>query len=104
MSENRNINSEDYQMDLLLTLEDDPMAKDDEFWPELNEWCSSCKSTRKVKFVLEVRDEKELANPEEKVTNLEQIEEGETPPVQAVWQKRAFCWGCGSWGNMIPMS
>ena len=30
-----------------------------------------------MKFVLEVRDEKELANPEEKVTNLEQIEEGE---------------------------
>ena len=30
-----------------------------------------------MKFVLEVRDEKELANPEEKVTSLEQIEEGE---------------------------
>ena len=22
----------------------------------------------------------------------------------ACWQKRAFCCGCGSWGNMIPMT
>ena len=77
MSENRNINSEEYQTDLLLTFKDDPMAKDDEFWPELNEWCSSCKSTRKVKFVLEGREKTGMANPEEKVTSLEQIEEGE---------------------------
>ena len=26
-----------------------------------------------------------------------------TPLSQTGWQSRAFCWGCGSWGNMIPM-
>ena len=27
-----------------------------------------------------------------------------TPQVETGWQKRAFCWGCRSWGNMIPMA
>ena len=27
-----------------------------------------------------------------------------TPLVETGWQKRAFCWGCRSWGSMIPMA
>ena len=78
MSENRVINSEEYQLDLLLSLEDDPAAREDEFWPELNEWCSSCKKTRKVKFDLKVSGEKELEVKDlvEVVMNPEQIDEG----------------------------
>ena len=60
MSENKVINSEEYQLDLLLSLEDDPTAREDELWPELNEWCSFCKKTRKVKFDLKVSGKKEL--------------------------------------------
>ena len=79
MSENRVINSEEYQIDLRLSLEDDPMAKDDEFWPQLTEWCSSCKSTRKVKFVLDENDKKDLKmeNVAEKKLSLEGPEETE---------------------------
>ena len=78
MSENRVINSEEYQLDLLLSLEDDPAAREDDFWPELNEWCSSCKKTRKVKFDLKVSGEKELEVKDlvEVVMNPEQIDEG----------------------------
>ena len=27
-----------------------------------------------------------------------------TPLVETGWQRRGFCWGCRSWGNMIPMA
>ena len=77
MSENNVINSEEYQMDLLLSLEDDPSAREDEFWPELTEWCSLCKKTRKVKFDWKVGGEKEVRMKDsvEEVMIPEQIDE-----------------------------
>ena len=78
MSENKVINSEEYQLDLLLSLEDDPTAREDELWPELNEWCSYCKKTRKVKLDLKVSGQKELKVGDlvEEVMNPKQIDEG----------------------------
>ena len=52
LSENTEVKSEDYTLDILYTLELDPNSRfDEQFWPEVVEWCSGCKEHRMVSFV-----------------------------------------------------
>ena len=52
LSENSEVKSEDYILDTLYTLEMDPMFRfSEDLWPEVVEWCSSCKENRRTKFV-----------------------------------------------------
>ena len=52
LSENSEVKSEDYILDTLYTLELDPKFRfSEDLWPEVVEWCSSCKENRRVRFV-----------------------------------------------------
>ena len=52
LSENSEVKSEDFMLDTLYTLELDPNFRfKEELWPEVVEWCSSCREHRRVKFV-----------------------------------------------------
>ena len=52
LSENSEVKSEDFMLDTLYTLELDPNFRfNEELWPEVVEWCSSCREHRRVKFV-----------------------------------------------------
>ena len=52
LSENTEVKSEDYMLDMLYTLELDPNSRlDEQFWPEVVEWCSGRKEHRRVIFV-----------------------------------------------------
>ena len=52
LAENKEVKSEDYTLDILYTLELDPKSRfDEQFWPEVVEWCSVCREHRRVIFV-----------------------------------------------------
>ena len=52
LAENSEVKSKDYILDTLYTLELDPKFRSSEdLWPEVVEWCSSCKENRRTKFV-----------------------------------------------------
>ena len=53
LSENSEVKSEDYMLDVLYTLELNPNSRfDEEFWPEVVEWCTGCTEHRRVQFVI----------------------------------------------------
>ena len=53
LSENSEVKSKDYMLDVLYTLELNRNSRfDEEFWPEVGEWCTDCTEHRRVQFVI----------------------------------------------------
>ena len=94
MAENKEAWSSEYREDLLYTLEVDPHMKDNpEFWPEVTEWCSECKKTRRVKLLIDEtlmkqvktgKDIEEMVGVTEKIEVVSDETEKETKALQEV--------------------